>query len=333
MNSISPRGAAAAVFLLALVVASLTDRPSERAPRRVGDEWLLEGDFHVHAFPGDGSLAPWALRDAAVHAGLDVIAITNHNQLVAARIAPEVFAPPGPKTPPSASLQPTLSALLALMPSAALQPTPPAEVSPIILVGQEITHRDYHIAAVGLTRKVNPNQSAAATIHDVHAQGGVAIAAHPTRDFVGFDTTAMAALDGAEIAHPAMHNDPGEGQDFAEFFRRARASNPDLAPIGSSDFHATPSLGRCRTYLLARERSASGVLDAIRRGRTVALDGDGRLHGDADLIDRMARATPPAGPDARQARWPRLSVTLTWLALVTMLLVPSRRFDLTSRRS
>ena len=53
---------------------------------RAGDQFVLAGDFHVHAFVGDGGVAPWELGREAARRGLDVIAVTNHNQLLAARL-------------------------------------------------------------------------------------------------------------------------------------------------------------------------------------------------------------------------------------------------------
>jgi predicted metal-dependent phosphoesterase TrpH len=48
---------------------------------------VLTGDFHVHGFPADGALAPWALAREARAARVDVIGVTNHNQAVTGRIA------------------------------------------------------------------------------------------------------------------------------------------------------------------------------------------------------------------------------------------------------
>ena len=43
-------------------------------------------------------------------------------------------------------------------------------------------------------------------------------------------------------------------------------------------------LGLSRTYLLVRERSAEGVLQAVRDGRTVAVDGRGAMFGAPEHI-------------------------------------------------
>jgi hypothetical protein len=269
-----------------MVLGTLSDQRPNRLPPRAGGYWILAGDFHVHAFPGDGSLAPWAVRAEAAHAGLEVIALTNHNQMLAARLARWMAA---------------------------------SSNDPIVLGGQEITHPRYHIAAIGLERAVNADQPAASAIADVHAQGGVAIAAHPEPSFDGFDDAALARLDGTELAHPVIHVDERLRQDFHEFFERARRLNPRVARIGSSDFHASPSLGRCRTFVFARERSGSGVLEAIRGGLTVAVDADGRLQGEAALVRLLEHTAPTARRD-EHAGWRRLSVALAWAGILGLVL-------------
>src|SRR4029453_18028801 len=118
----------------------------------------------------------------------------------------------------------------------------------------------------GIEHTVNADQPAKGAIGDVHAQGGVAIAAHPIPKFHGYDDDAtVAALDGTEAAHPA--DDVSGQRQFAAFFERARRLKPTMAPIGSSDFHVSPQLAGCRTFIFAREASAAGVIEAIRNGR------------------------------------------------------------------
>jgi predicted metal-dependent phosphoesterase TrpH len=286
MTPSSPRAVAGAVLLTGVMIGTLASGLPDRPARRAGEYWILAGDFHVHAFPGDGSLAPWALRDEAARAGLDVMAVTNHNHVFTARLAHWVTAfSPGP----------------------------------IVIVGEEITNPDYHMIAMGLTRAVNGSQLAAAAIADVHAQGGVAIAAHPGRTFHGYDDgAAVAQLDGTEAAHPDTR-DEDTRRDLAEFLQRARTLNPRVAPIGSSDFHATPAMAVCRTYVFARERSELGVLEAIRNGRTVAADQDGRLVGDPALV-RLVEGATPGGRSDKHPGWRRLSITLAWTGMLGVLL-------------
>ena len=192
---------------------------------------------------------------------------------------------------------------------------------PIVLLGEEITGRDFHLIAVGIERTVDWDQSAADVIADVHAQGGVAIAAHPERPFwKGFDDRALVLLDGVEAAHPGMHVDPAFGTEIQAFYRRALERNPGVAAIGSSDFHATPSPGLCRTYVLASEPTASGVIDAVREGRTVAADRDGNLYGDPSLV-RLVAAARDTAPRPGSADLARLfALGCTWVGLLGLVI-------------
>jgi hypothetical protein len=283
MRRLSPHWIATGMVATGLILGTLADTKPSRGPRRVGDYWLLTGDFHVHASPGDGALGAWALRDEAARVGLDVIAVTNHDQLLAARLA-QWFA---------------------------------RSDGTLVILGQEITNPDYHLIAVGVERVVSADQPAAAAVDDVHSQGGVAIAAHPGRSFRGYaDDRTVAQLDGTEIAHPAMETDRFFRDDLAAFFERARRLNPSIAPIGSSDFHVSGGLGRCRTLLFVRERTAAGVLDAIRQARTVAVDGNGRLHGDAALVRLVEQTEASRQSDLPHAGWRRLSMMLAWLGVL-----------------
>ena len=113
--------------------------------------------------------------------------------------------------------------------------------------------------------------------------------------------------------HSDVHRDAAFRAELEAFYARARRVNSDIAAIGSSDFHAMPPvIGRCRTYLFVRERTKAGVLDAIRSGRTLAVDGDGRLQGDPSLIRLLGDARPAGRVDTHPA-WRRLSVAMAWL--------------------
>ena len=278
------RALSALCVITGVLVGTRASTTPARVPPRVGDYWILAGDFHVHAFPGDGSLAPWTLRDEAAREGLDVFAVTNHNQAFTARFAQRQATDTN---------------------------------GPLVLAGEEVTSRDYHLIAVGISRKVNAAQSAARAIADIHAQGGVAIAAHPGPVSVGYTDDAIMELDGTEAAHPA--DDQRERDEFVAFYERARRLNPRVAAIGSSDFHAMPApVGTCRTFLFVRERTEAGVLDAIRNGRTVALDETGQLYGDPERVASVERSIPRQPVD-EHAGWRRFSVAIAWIGMLGLL--------------
>lgn len=76
--------------------------------------------------------------------------------------------------------------------------------------------------------------------------------------------------------------------------------------------------------MFARERSAAGVLEAIRSGRTVAIDEDGRRHGDPALVQLVERAAPAERSDEHPG-WRRLSVALAWAGILGMVLLCASR--------
>jgi predicted metal-dependent phosphoesterase TrpH len=274
--------------LAGLLAGTLEPRAAAREPLRSGGDWMLAVDFHVHGFPGDGALAPWLLRDEAVRAGLDAFVLTNHNRVSTARAARRMFA----GTP-----------------------------GPIVIVGQEITARGFHIAAAGLEERVDWTSGAAAAIRAVHAQGGVTIAAHPSRAFRGgWDDEAVTLLDGVERAHPSMQT-PAVADQFAAFAARAARLKPAVANIGSSDYHVALAPGFCRTWVLARERSAAGIVEAVRDGRTAAMDMDGRLYGNPEVV-RAVRAAHVAVPEPRTpTAWSRAAAAAAVLGLLLLVLL------------
>lgn len=259
----------AALGLVSAGVIASTWVDSAVLSTRIPGTRVLAGDFHVHAYPIDGSLPRWEVQKAAARRGLDVVAVTNHNQTIAGRLAPFFDG---------------------------------ADV--IVLPGQELTTSGFHMALAGVSETVDWRLSASAAIDETHRQGGIAIAAHPVPDsWRTADAAALAKLDGVEALHQLVHFEPdGRGQ-LAAFLDRVRAVNPDVAPIGSSDFHFFPDLASCRTYLIVEERSAHGVLDAIRAGRAVASDGRGALIGNPEYVREveahLAR-NPPPEEDLRQ---------------------------------
>jgi PHP domain-containing protein len=277
------RAISALALTAGIVIGTASDRATQRQPVQSGEYLILTGDFHVHASPGDGSLTPGELRDEAVRAGIDVFAVTNHNQFLAALLVSRL--------------------------------TPSAD-APIVIPGEEITDRNYHLIAIGIHDVVRPGPPVSRLVEEIHAQGGIAIAAHPGNAFGWRDDGTLSAIDGTEVAHPE-HQEKYRRQ-YIETFVRARRVNPHIAPIGSSDFHNTPAVGECRTFLFVRERSVTGVLDAIRAGRTVAENERGELFGDPSLVERV-RQMPSRGRTDVHPAWRRLSVALVWIGLAGLL--------------
>ena len=108
---------------------------------------------------------------------------------------------------------------------------------------------------------------------------------------------------------------------MTEFYQRSAALNPTLAPIGSSDFHFGSTLGECRTYVFADAFSTAGVLDAIRRGSTVASDGHGTLTGDPARVE-IVRALLAADPPPLRPSWPsRIAAFVSVVGILILVLL------------
>jgi hypothetical protein len=277
------RRTAVVSIVLGVALGSLLDLSAPPTAPSPQEHLVLAADFHVHTFFGDGALPPWEIAAEARRRGLDVIALTNHNQMIAAHIGARLVG---------------------------------GASDVILLKGEEITAPNYHLVAIGIDHKIDWQQTAADAIAAVHAQGGVAIAAHPGRQYDAYDARAMASLDGTEVVIPSSYRNPRAKAALVQFEQRVRRHNPGVAAIGSSDFHHRSPLGLCRTYLIVSERSEQAVLDAIRRGRTVAYDGEGHAFGDPALVEIVERhRATEAAPSRTHRMVSTLSVAMVLIGL------------------
>jgi predicted metal-dependent phosphoesterase TrpH len=141
-----------------------------------------------------------------------------------------------------------------------------------VIVGEEVSSREGHILGLFLERRVRPGMSAAATVHAIHEQGGLAVAAHP------FWRTARQARGGrvhglgwwaAELDFDAIeveNSTPG----FYVFNQMARRLNEGIhrAELGNSDAHILDAIGRAYTSFPGSTSQA--LRSAIQGGRTRA---------------------------------------------------------------
>lgn len=281
------------VFVIGLFIGAAGDRGMPHMPPMRDGYIVLAGDFHVHSFPGDGGLAPWDIAHEARRRRLDVFALTNHN----------------------ATWSWTLTRALDWT---------RATSGVLMLPGVEVTSVGFHIAAIGIDRPVEWRGSVVDVAAAIHAGGGVAIAAHPTAESrKAYGAAAFRALDGIEAAHPGMLESERSRREYLEVYRAAVDAHPSIAAIGSTDFHTWAPVGLCRTYLFVRAATESGVLEAIRAGRTVACDGGGEVHGPdafAPLVRdecRVDAAAPPIGDGFLS----HLGATTAWLSLLALVIV------------
>lgn len=277
-----------AVLALAVIGGTVLDPVPERSPVMRGEYRVLEGDFHVHSRFSDGFMSPAEIPFAARRAGLDVVAVTDHNTAFPGRVARWVSERIG---------------------------------GPIVIPGEEITSSTHHVIAIGVEETVPADRPLGAVLMAVHRQRGVAIAAHPGQRYWPAFEKVLPMLDGAEVMHPLVRRSETRGQDLEVFFGRLSAARPRPAAIGSSDHHAMNGLGTCRTLVFTRDASERGVMEALRAGRTVVVHDDGRMTGDFEMISLLEDepvVLPPApsyvAPDLADA----LIRTLGLLALFAL---------------
>jgi hypothetical protein len=272
-----------ALLASALAVGTALDVTPPGSASMLGGYHVLEADFHVHSFPWSwGTLSPW---DTVIEAGrqrLDVVALTPHNHTWVGRVGRSFSDLAG---------------------------------GPLVLAGEEIVSPSYHLLGVGITSTISHWQPAARAIDEIHRQGGVAIAAHPYEPYwPAYDAAALERLDGAELVRPETQAFDSLASELHTFAGRGR-----FAAIGASDYHGAGLLGYSRTFVFATERSARGVLEAVRARRTIVYD-RGRPYGDPAMIALAAEhggldRGVPTLPAPGAARWfSRLATVIALLA-------------------
>ncbi len=250
----------AILFAAGIAIGTLLDPSPDRAVAMRGGFRVLEADFHAHTRFSDGVLSPFDLAVQGRRRGLDVLGVTEHNMVFPAKLA-RWFSP--------------------------------KIGGPTIVVGEEVTTKAFHVHAIGVERKIEPRQSLRAVIDDIHAQGGVAIAAHPVKHFWPWFLPVRDVLDGAEVMHPIAYGGRGDASwrwtQMRDFYLDAGAAGHALTAIGSSDYHFFSPLGITRTLVFAERDDAASIVDALKRGRTVVYDLEGNAYGDPALVDLLAR--------------------------------------------
>ena len=155
-----------------------------------------------------------------------------------------------------------------------------------LVVGEEITTRGGHLLGVGLTARVPAGLSLADAVAAVHAQGGIAVVAHP---LLPTHMAASAHLlvelaegdlrsrpDALEAMHPMAAWVPGWRRRVERLARRC-----GYAVVGGSDAHVARSVGRGRTCFHGDTEAA--LLAAIRGCATWA---EGRRNPIRDVFRR-----------------------------------------------
>ncbi|HEX2222437.1 MAG TPA: PHP-associated domain-containing protein [Candidatus Limnocylindria bacterium] len=214
-----------------------------RPPRGGGSRG--KADMHLHTLYSDGTAGVRQLLDHVESTtDLDLIAITDHERIDGALRAREIHAAGG--------------------------------YSFELVVGEEVTTRRGHVLGLFLTERVPALRPLPETIERIHAQGGLAIAAHPLapltpslgrRSLLTLHAEADPArrLDGIELLNPSA---AGRARRTARELLNTETLR--LAAVGNSDAHVLDGVGSAWTWFPG---ASAGEYRAAVLRRAVEPDG------------------------------------------------------------
>ncbi len=188
-------------------------------------------DLHNHTrYSPDSRVRPADLVAAAKRAGLDGLAVTDHNAVGGVREAEEA-----------------------------------AGAGFLVIPGIEISTASGHVLAYGIREVVPRDLSVAETVARVTALGGVAVAAHPYRFWSGVGEAAL-----GEAAFPAYETANARTLRRGNVRARARARQAQVGETGGSDSHFLDEVARAATEVDEGATSVEDVLQRIGQGRTTS---------------------------------------------------------------
>lgn len=187
-------------------------------------------DLHVHSrHSPDSRLTLYEIARQVPYAGLRGFALTDHNSVVGHR---------------------ELSALGTASPRL------------LVLPGVEVSAREGHLLAYGVTEAPPSHRPIEETCEWVRDHGGEAVLAHPFRlgHGVGGRVAGTARVAGIETVN-------GHSSVVANFKAELVAARRGLARIGGSDVHTISDIGRAFTEFPSDATTVDDLLEAIRRHR------------------------------------------------------------------
>lgn len=176
---------------------------------------MPKADLHLHTDFSDGLHTPRQVVQAAAKAGLDLIAVTDHDTLEGAFRAHEY------------SLR-----------------RPDLRVQ--VVLGEEVSTLNGHVIGLFLKKFIPARLSAGRTVELIHAQGGIAVLAHPFHIYTGRDSAHPKAVELlSEIPFDGVETiNHGDALSFWSNRKALKVMHERrLAAIGCSDAHNCRFIG------------------------------------------------------------------------------------------
>ena len=235
---------------------------------------LGRADLHIHTLASDGTAGVVDILDHVErNTELDVIAITDHERIDAALAARTIARDRG--------------------------------LSFEVVVGEEVTTLGGHLLALWIEEPIKPFRTMRTTIAEIHAQGGVAIPAHP---LVPYPLCAQ-----GWVLRRLLADDERYRPDAIEAFNPTTLGRPwhqrvvrfaerhDLARVGNSDAHELEAIGIGWTTFHGHDGAA--LRAAIADGTT---HHHGTFHGPGSQVGTFRAQLRKYSNDARASIGGRL---------------------------
>lgn len=200
-----------------------------------------KADLHLHTLYSDGTARLAELLDwVEQRTDLDLVAITDHDRVDGAARAAAMHRE--------------------------------GDYHYQLVIGEEVTTRSGHVVGLFLSERVPPFRPVAETVERIHAQGGLAIAAHPLGIALSLGSGSLRRLqadpredrhlDAVELVNPSLG-----GRLRHRALAELNAAELHLPGLGSSDAHILGTVGSAWTWFAGttatefREALASGAVE------------------------------------------------------------------------
>lgn len=203
-----------------------------------------KADLHNHSTVSDGYNEPEALVElTAAHTDIRVLAVTDHDNIEGGQRAYSYWKQHQQRFP---------------------------QLS--VVKGVEVSSAEGHILGLFIEQHIEPGQSAIATVAAIHAQGGIAIAAHPfTPMRYIFPEQGLTSLIKEDIGFDAIET---RNSVPTELFangqtERFNQKHLQLPEVGGSDSHDWRMIGKTHTRFLGTD--AADLRAALLAGEVEAV--------------------------------------------------------------